>query len=65
MQKSDVNGDNTNPVYKWLKDEKAGLLGLTRVKVCIALTDQRQVLLFTDFIYYPSFFSPSHLIVEL
>ncbi|PAV16223.1 telomerase reverse transcriptase [Pyrrhoderma noxium] len=32
MQKSDVNGDNTNPVYKWLKDEKAGLLGLTRVK---------------------------------
>ena len=37
MQKSDVNGDNTNPVYKWLKDEKAGLLGLTRVKVCIAL----------------------------
>ncbi|KXN91624.1 Glutathione peroxidase 2 [Leucoagaricus sp. SymC.cos] len=32
MKKSDVNGDNTNEVYKWLKNEKAGLLGLTRVK---------------------------------
>ena len=34
MAKSDVNGDQTNEVYKWLKDRKAGLLGLTRIKVC-------------------------------
>jgi glutathione peroxidase-family protein len=34
MKKSDVNGDNTSEVYKWLKNEKAGLLGLTRIKVC-------------------------------
>lgn len=33
MKKSDVNGDNTNEVYKWLKSQKAGLLGLTRIKV--------------------------------
>jgi glutathione peroxidase len=32
MQKSDVNGDNTNEVYKWLKNERSGLLGLTRIK---------------------------------
>jgi len=32
MKKSDVNGDNTNEVYKWLKAEKSGLLGLTRIK---------------------------------
>ncbi|KAI0925817.1 Glutathione peroxidase 2 [Taiwanofungus camphoratus] len=32
MKKSDVNGDNTNEVYKYLKNEKAGLLGLTRIK---------------------------------
>ncbi|CAL1716646.1 unnamed protein product [Somion occarium] len=32
MKKSDVNGDNTNEVYKWLKNEKAGLLGMTRIK---------------------------------
>jgi glutathione peroxidase len=32
MKKSDVNGDNTNEVYRWLKNEKAGILGLTRVK---------------------------------
>ncbi|KAF9223749.1 glutathione peroxidase [Gyrodon lividus] len=32
MKKSDVNGDNTNSVYKWLKNEKAGILGLTRIK---------------------------------
>ncbi|KIO15215.1 hypothetical protein M404DRAFT_991931 [Pisolithus tinctorius Marx 270] len=32
MKKSDVNGNNTNPVYKWLKNEKAGILGLTRIK---------------------------------
>ena len=34
MKKSDVNGDNTNAVYKYLKDQKSGLLGLTRIKVC-------------------------------
>lgn len=32
MKKSDVNGDNVNPVYKFLKDQKAGILGLTRIK---------------------------------
>jgi len=32
MKKSDVNGDNTNEVYKWLKNEKSGLLGLSRIK---------------------------------
>ncbi|KAF9048427.1 glutathione peroxidase-like protein [Panaeolus papilionaceus] len=32
MKKSDVNGDNTNKVYQWLKNEKSGLLGLTRIK---------------------------------
>jgi len=32
MKKSDVNGDNTNEVFKWLKNEKSGLLGLTRIK---------------------------------
>ena len=33
MKKSDVNGDNTNEVYKWLKAEQSGLFGLTRIKV--------------------------------
>ena len=33
MAKSDVNGDNTNEVYKWLKAQKSGILGLTRIKV--------------------------------
>ncbi|KAG5342246.1 Glutathione peroxidase 2 [Termitomyces sp. T112] len=32
MKKSEVNGDNTNEVYKWLKGQKAGILGLTRIK---------------------------------
>jgi len=32
MKKSDVNGDNTNDVFKYLKSQKAGLLGLTRIK---------------------------------
>ncbi|KAJ3513505.1 hypothetical protein NMY22_g15018 [Coprinellus aureogranulatus] len=32
MAKSDVNGDNTNEVYKWLKSQKSGILGLTRIK---------------------------------
>lgn len=38
MKKSDVNGDNTSEVYKYLKNEKAGLLGLTRIKVRRFLT---------------------------
>ena len=33
MKKSDVNGDETNEVFKWLKTEKSGLLGLSRIKV--------------------------------
>ncbi|KAF8322699.1 glutathione peroxidase [Clavulina sp. PMI_390] len=32
MTKSDVNGDNVNEVFKYLKNEKAGILGLTRIK---------------------------------
>jgi len=32
MKKSDVNGDNTNSVFQWLKSEKPGLMGLTRIK---------------------------------
>ncbi|KAJ7593328.1 glutathione peroxidase-like protein [Mycena floridula] len=32
MKKSEVNGDNTNEVFKWLKNEKSGLLGLSRIK---------------------------------
>jgi glutathione peroxidase-family protein len=37
MKKSDVNGDNTNDVYKWLKNEKSGLFGMTRIKVRLVL----------------------------
>ncbi|KAI0690146.1 glutathione peroxidase [Cytidiella melzeri] len=32
MKKSDVNGDNTNEVYKYLKEQKSGILGLGRIK---------------------------------
>jgi glutathione peroxidase-family protein len=32
MKKIDVNGDGADPVYKWLKDEKAGLMGLKMIK---------------------------------
>jgi len=32
MAKSDVNGDDANEVYKYLKSQKSGLLGLTRIK---------------------------------
>ncbi|KAG8747342.1 Glutathione peroxidase 2 [Ceratobasidium sp. 414] len=32
MKKSDVNGDDTNEVYKYIKNEKPGILGLTRIK---------------------------------
>ncbi|KAJ3836993.1 thioredoxin-like protein [Lentinula raphanica] len=32
MKKSEVNGDNTNEVYQYLKSQKSGILGLTRIK---------------------------------
>ncbi|RXW18135.1 hypothetical protein EST38_g7716 [Candolleomyces aberdarensis] len=32
MAKTEVNGDSTNEVYKWLKSQKSGILGLTRIK---------------------------------
>ncbi|CAD6440102.1 a3c43204-3b5d-4363-9ebe-e9592d478cd0 [Sclerotinia trifoliorum] len=32
MKKVDVNGDSAAPLFKWLKEEKPGLLGLQRVK---------------------------------
>lgn len=32
MEKIDVNGDTEHPVYAWLKSQKAGLLGLRRIK---------------------------------
>ncbi|ORX92540.1 hypothetical protein K493DRAFT_316540 [Basidiobolus meristosporus CBS 931.73] len=32
MEKIEVNGDNVHPVYKFLKSEKPGILGLTRIK---------------------------------
>jgi len=35
MAKSEVNGDDANAVYKYLKSQKSGLLGLTRIKVCL------------------------------
>ena len=33
MKISEVNGDGTNDVYKYLKANNAGLLGLSRIKV--------------------------------
>ena len=35
MKKSDVNGSGTNEVYKWLKDQKSWLFGISRVNVCL------------------------------
>jgi len=32
MKKSDVNGDHTNEVYKYLKAQKHGILGLATIK---------------------------------
>ncbi|KAF9415900.1 peroxiredoxin hyr1 [Podila epigama] len=32
MAKIDVNGDKEDPVYTFLKSQKAGLLGMTRIK---------------------------------
>jgi len=32
MRKTDVNGDDAEPLFKWLKAEKPGLMGLKLVK---------------------------------
>ncbi|ETN41954.1 uncharacterized protein HMPREF1541_03893 [Cyphellophora europaea CBS 101466] len=32
LGKTDVNGDKSEPVYAWMKNEKPGLLGLQRIK---------------------------------
>ncbi|KAH7152126.1 glutathione peroxidase [Dactylonectria estremocensis] len=32
MKKIEVNGDGTHPLYEWLKNEQAGLMGLKRIK---------------------------------
>ncbi|KAK8034365.1 hypothetical protein PG993_009360 [Apiospora rasikravindrae] len=32
MGKTDVNGDQANPLFEWMKNEKPGLMGLKRVK---------------------------------
>ncbi|KAI8593215.1 thioredoxin-like protein [Geranomyces variabilis] len=32
LQKVDVNGDEAHPVWEYLKEQKAGLLGLRRIK---------------------------------
>ncbi|KAI9221125.1 thioredoxin-like protein [Blastocladiella britannica] len=32
MAKVDTNGENESPVYAWLKSQKSGILGLTRIK---------------------------------
>lgn len=32
LGKVEVNGDNADPVYKFLKSQKSGLLGLNRIK---------------------------------
>ena len=28
----EVNGDNAHPLYQWLKSEKSGVLGSTKIK---------------------------------
>ena len=32
LGKTEVNGDNANPLFQWLKEEKPGLMGLKRIK---------------------------------
>ena len=32
LAKVDVNGDTATPLFKWLKEEKPGLMGLKRIK---------------------------------
>src|SRR5258706_11126442 len=38
MKKSDVNGSSTNDVYKWLKSQKSGFLGISMIKVRLDFT---------------------------
>lgn len=38
MKKSDVNGSGTNEVYKWLKSQKSGFLGISMIKVRLVFT---------------------------
>lgn len=32
LGKTEVNGDNAAPIWKWLKDEMPGFMGLKRIK---------------------------------
>lgn len=32
MKKIQVNGDNADPMYEWLKTTKPGILGMKRIK---------------------------------
>jgi glutathione peroxidase-family protein len=32
LGKTEVNGDNPEPVWEWMKKEKPGLMGLQRIK---------------------------------
>lgn len=32
LGKIDVNGDNADPLYKWLKDQQSGIMGIKMVK---------------------------------
>ena len=32
LGKTEVNGSNVDPLWDWMKNEKSGILGLTRVK---------------------------------
>ena len=32
LGKTDVNGDQANPLWEWMKTEKAGIMGIKRVK---------------------------------
>jgi peroxiredoxin len=34
LSKIEVNGDNADPVFKYLKKNKSGLLGISRIKYC-------------------------------
>jgi len=32
LGKTEVNGSNVDPLWDWMKNEKPGILGLTRIK---------------------------------
>lgn len=32
LGKIDVNGDNADPLYKWLKDQQSGIMGIKMIK---------------------------------